>query len=347
MALLIGDVLRHAARVVPTRLAATMGQEELTFGELDAGSNRLARALAAAGVAPGDRVAWWGETGLPAMPIFGALAKLGAAFMPVNARLGVDETAEILGYARPTATIVDEAHEGAPFESVAQAALFAEAAGQPSSDVDPLLDERDTHVVFFTSGSTGRPKGVVLSHRASYLRSFPNLITDWSGATVCMFPLFHMSGWSMTLNAWQMRLPVHLAPPDAAALLETAQRRRATRLYCLPAVWGRVLEHDRGRYDLSSVRECDTGTSATPPELLHAIKDSVPGHGHAHLLRVDRGRTGHPAGRRRPGTQARFGRPPRTGRRPSPHRRGRGVRPQRVPHGRVLRGARGHRGGAA
>jgi len=95
---------------------------------------------------------------------------------------------------------------------------------------------------------------------------------------VCMFPLFHMAGWSMTLNAWQQRCPVHLvATPDAHSLLSTAQRRRATRLYHIPAVWNRVLEHDRSGYDLSAVRECDTGTSATPPELLAAIKDAFPG----------------------------------------------------------------------
>jgi acyl-CoA synthetase (AMP-forming)/AMP-acid ligase II len=81
----------------------------------------------------------------------------------------------------------------------------------------------------------------------------------------------------MTLNAWQMRLPVHFAAPDAATILDTAARRRATRLYCLPAVWARVLEHDRGGLDLSCVHECDTGTSATPPELLAAIKAAFPG----------------------------------------------------------------------
>jgi acyl-CoA synthetase (AMP-forming)/AMP-acid ligase II len=278
MGLLVGDVIRHAARVVPGRLAATMGDDELTFGDLDVESNRVARALAARGVGRGDRVAWWGETGLEAMPIFGALAKLGAAFMPVNARLGVDEATEVIGYARPRLTVVDASHEAAAFEFVRQAELFHDAARSEGADVaERALEERDTHVIFFTSGSTGRSKGVVLSHRCSYLRSFPNLITDWEGGTVCMFPLFHMSGWSMALNAWQMRLPVHFSSPEAAVLLETAQRRRASRLYCLPAVWDRVLEHGHAGYDLGSVRECDTGTSATPPELLRAIKAAFPG----------------------------------------------------------------------
>ncbi len=277
MGLLVGDVIRHAARVVPNQLAATMGVGELRFGELEARTNQVARVLAAAGVRHGDRVAWWGETSLDAMPIFGALAKLGAAFMPVNARLSVDEASEVVGYAKPRLTIVDQAHESAPFAGLAHGKLFHAAAVEATGDVvDRALDERDPHVIFFTSGSTGRSKGVVLSHRASSLRSFPNLITDWQGGTVCMFPLFHMSGWSMTLNAWQMRLPVHFSPAEAADLLETAERRHATRLYCLPAVWARLLEFDRHGYDLGSVRECDTGTSATPPELLAAIKAAFP-----------------------------------------------------------------------
>jgi len=51
---------------------------------------------------------------------------------------------------------------------------------------------------------------------------------------------------------------------------------RAARLYCIPAVWSRVLEHGVGRVDLSRLEEADTGTSATPPELLRAIKDALP-----------------------------------------------------------------------
>jgi acyl-CoA synthetase (AMP-forming)/AMP-acid ligase II len=87
-----------------------------------------------------------------------------------------------------------------------------------------------------------------------------------------------MAGWSMALGAWQARCPLHLVEaPDADTLLSTVERRHATRLYCIPAVWARVLDASWARYDLSSLREADTGTSATPPELVAAIRDAFPG----------------------------------------------------------------------
>jgi acyl-CoA synthetase (AMP-forming)/AMP-acid ligase II len=279
VALLVGDVIRRAGRATPGRLAATLGEEQLTFAELDTWSDRVARALAAMGVGRGDRVAWWGDTSLAAMPIFAGLAKLGAVFAPVNARLGPAEAGEVVGYARPRLVVVDSERGGLGEQSVTHAELFAAADGLDEPVVETAaLEERDPHVIFFTSGSTGRPKGVVLSHRVTCLRSFPALAADVGEAgTVCMFPLFHMAGWSMAMNAWQARAPLHLVTtPDAPSLLGAVERRRASRLYLIPAVWARVLEHGVSGYELSSLREADTGTSATPPELVAAIRDALP-----------------------------------------------------------------------
>jgi acyl-CoA synthetase (AMP-forming)/AMP-acid ligase II len=64
--------------------------------------------------------------------------------------------------------------------------------------------------------------------------------------------------------------------PDADSLCRTVSEHGAARLYCIPAVWARVLACPRVREDLATLVEADTGTSATPPELLHAIKDALP-----------------------------------------------------------------------
>ena len=242
-------------------------------------------------------------------------------FAPVNARIGLEEALPIVELVRPRLLLTDSTHDEAGRELAARlgiehvgaelADLAAHASASPLDVAGP--DERDPHVIFFTSGSTGRPKGVVLSHRANWLRSFPERRPSRAAGVVCMFPLFHMAGWSIALGAWQGRRAVHFSPADPAVLLESVQRHRAGRLYAIPAVWARILEHGVGGYDLSTLREADTGTSATPPELIAAIKGGAAAHRHPHLLRLDRSRARDDPGRRRPRGEARRRRPAATG----------------------------------
>ncbi len=270
--LLVGDVLSLTARRAPRRVAASLAGRLVTFAELEAATTSLVRVLGARGVGAGDRVVWWGETTLDAIPLWFAVARLGAAFVPVNPRLTPIESGALLDRVDAALIVSDDARPG-------QVDLAALTAEERSTGVAvPDVDERQPHVIFFTSGSSGRPKGVELSHRASRLRVMTDSTQMPNGPTVCMFPQFHMAGWYGPMTGWaNADEVVYVDRADAEPLLRAVHERRATRLYAIPAVWRRILATDRRDYDLSCLRVCDTGTSATTPELLAEIADAFPG----------------------------------------------------------------------
>lgn len=290
MDLLIGDVFRAAARAVPDRVAVALGERTMTYAQLDRAANQHAHALASLGIGARDRVVLWSDTSIDAAPLFAGLAKLGAVFAPANALLGVEEAVEMAASARPSGLVVDDAHAdaGATVAKRLDVPLLRLGAITDDTTPDdapppPDITEHDLHVLFFTSGSTGRSKGVMLSHRVNYLRSHPGSQLEPRGATVCMYPLFHMGAWTIAMQAWQTQTTLVLVPrADAQLVCDAVEKWEATHLNAIPAVWQRILDHlehgcDGRRPDLSSLRLVDSGTSATPPELLAAIKAAVPG----------------------------------------------------------------------
>jgi acyl-CoA synthetase (AMP-forming)/AMP-acid ligase II len=281
--LLIGDIFSNAALAVPDRIAAVVGERSLTFGALESAANRLARHLAHDGVGRGTRVAVWCSTDLDAVPLFAALAKLGALFVPVSGLLGPDEAAAILGTCGPDLVVTDHPRPLPP--SAPRSTSLAELAAASTGAHDARwategLAEREPHVAFFTSGSTGRPKGAVLSHRANHLRSHPGALLEPRGAMVCPYPLFHMGAWTIALQQWQARDTVVFTEGSGAEeICGLVERHRATRLNCVPAVWGRIIEHVASlpANPLATLRFADTGTSETRPELLEAIGAAAAG----------------------------------------------------------------------
>jgi acyl-CoA synthetase (AMP-forming)/AMP-acid ligase II len=289
--LVVGAVFANAARACPGRRAVVMGDRALTYGELERRANQTARALADRGLTRGDRLVTWCDTCLEVVPVFAGAAKAGVVFAPVNAHLGVDEAVDVMAAARTSLVVVDQPHEaaggqvgarlGVPVVSFAE--LEAEAADEADAEPpDPGVTGTDPHVIFFTSGSTGRPKGVILSHQVNLLRTYSGTLPEPRGPLVSPYPLFHMGAWTLALGQWQARgTLVLLASADAGSICAAVTEHRAERINCIPAVWRRVLDHAGSPAgagtDLSSLRFADTGTSATPPELLSAITAALPG----------------------------------------------------------------------
>jgi fatty-acyl-CoA synthase len=270
--LLVGEIIDAAAARTPELTAVAHAGHHRSFAEVAAASHHTASVLSARGVGRGDRVVWWGSNTVDAVPLFFATAHIGAVMVPVNPSFGEHEAKPLFELADASLIVSDEEHQG----DITLKKLLAEPASGRSGPWS--VDEDDAHMIFFTSGTTGQSKGVVLSHRTEVLRSMLGGMSTWPrGATICMFPQFHMAGWASTLEAWiSSETVVYVDGGDTEEILGATDRYRGHRLYCIPAVWRRILDTDRSGWDLSCVGQADTGTSATTPALLSEIREAFP-----------------------------------------------------------------------
>ncbi len=150
-------------------VAVSMGEEALSYGQLNALANRLAAHLRSKGVGRGLRVGICLRKSPRLLAAVLGVLKAGGAYVPLDPSHPVDRLGEILRDSGPAALIVDEttrhladSFSGSVFDVNADAAALAD---QSSQNLAPIARPDDPAYVVYTSGSTGRPKGVIVSHR--------------------------------------------------------------------------------------------------------------------------------------------------------------------------------------
>src|SRR3954454_18501277 len=230
--LTITSLLEHGRRVYADRECVTWtgdGARRATYAQVADNADRLAAALARAGVQRGDRVGTFCWNTQEHLEAYFAIPSMGAVLHTLNIRLFPEQLAYVVNHAQDKVVIVDDsliallARVAAELKTVEHfvvigtgdaSALGADvlryedllAAEQPGF-AWPDVDERSAAAMCYTSGTTGNPKGVVYSHRSTFLHAMSVNTAGVLGITeqdkaLVIVPMFHANAWGTPYAGW-------------------------------------------------------------------------------------------------------------------------------------------------
>jgi fatty-acyl-CoA synthase len=271
--LLLSGIIEHAAlQHGATEIVSRETHGPLfryTYAQCAARARRLANALAAMGLQPGDAVgtiAWNNHRHLEA---YYAVSGSGMVIHTCNPRLHPQQLAYVVDHAEDQVVLFDAtfaplvkgiaAHcpkvrawvcladpEHTPeIEGVANV-LSYEALLGPCNDTFawPSFDERTAAALCYTSGTTGNPKGALYSHRAITLNAMsicvPDALSLSAGETMLpVVPMFHINAWCIPYAAPIAGTKLVLPGPrlDGPSLYELMESERVTVSAGVPTIW--------------------------------------------------------------------------------------------------------------
>ncbi|MBW8483695.1 AMP-binding protein [Actinomadura parmotrematis] len=269
--LTLGDVLDEHRRGRPRGTAVVDGDVRLTHPELGDRVDRLAVALMAAGVGPGERVLWLGQNSFRVLELLLAAGRLGAVFCPANWRQSADELAHVLTDLTPKVVVWEESEavekargqvplnarwvrSGEEYESF----LTGDGRALPGV-VSAEVDDAAPVLALYTAAFDGRPNAALLSHAALVAHSMALLhvrqMEDGFTFLACG-PLFHVGTMMFTLATFQLGGTLVFTPAyEPVEVCRLIDAEKCTQAFLFgPMIDGLVQANAGGAYDLSSLR---------------------------------------------------------------------------------------------
>ncbi|WP_020013935.1 class I adenylate-forming enzyme family protein [Promicromonospora sukumoe] len=288
------DLVRRGAARFGPRTAVRFGAESLTYAQVDAAANAMARVLHAHGAEPGSRVALLMGNGLWSIAMDFACLKAGVTRVPLNARLSAVEQGRMLDETGVRllvhdAALAERAAELAAAHGVTTLGLGAPgAAGGPDllaamEDVpttDPNLpaNPQDPILLLYTSGTTGTLKAVEHT-QASYAAIVTNILTNLVGPArdsvmLHAASLIHASG-TFVLPYWlRGGESVVLSGFEPQGYVDAIARYRATEINLVPTMIGMLLSSGVAqKADVASLRTAIYGASPMPRPVIEQAMD--------------------------------------------------------------------------
>ena len=274
MSPLLHDYLVASAQAAPESTAVVMGAEAMTYAQLDAMSNRIARVLVEAGCRRHDRVCVLADKTPATIAALIGVLKAGAAYVPIDVASPAVRTGRMLEKAEPRAIVVTTetlAHvedlmalEALPVgaalvgldtdgDAGRRASLAFGSSDLRQADAEEFSapsQEDDPAQILFTSGSTGAPKGVVVTHRAA--AGFIDWAVPHFGISAQERlsghpPLYFDLSTFDIYGAMKALAELHLVPPATILPRQLAEFILAsglTQLFCVPSVMAYLVHFD-------------------------------------------------------------------------------------------------------
>jgi malonyl-CoA/methylmalonyl-CoA synthetase len=254
----------------------------LTFGDVDARSNAMARVLTARGLVRGDRLGFFLPNCVEFIDLFLACVKLGVIVVPINVLYREREITHIVNDAEPKAVVTtNDLAQFIPAGTTVwnSGELAAAAPTQDHARVWTAMDGDDPAAMVYTSGTTGKSKGAVLTHN-NFAANAVNILACWritsADRYLAALPLFHVHGLGNGVHAW-------LASGCQMKLVEKFDIKRApdwftafqpTLFFGVPTIYVRLLElpREQARHIGQKMRLFVCGSAPLPASTLEEFQ---------------------------------------------------------------------------
>jgi long-chain acyl-CoA synthetase len=304
-------VLEDSAKHYPERAAVVLGEQRLSYAQVDAAANRVANLLVSRGIGAGDKVAL-SCPNLPYFPVvYYGILKAGAVVVPLNVLLKGREIGYHLNDSEATAyfcfqgtaelPMAAEGHTGfgqaercehffvitadpaaaSPIEGAQT--LGAALAGQSPVFETVLAAETDPAVILYTSGTTGQAKGAELSHSNLLLNALTcNRLFQSAPGTdthLLVLPLFHSFGSTVNMNAGFATAATLVLLPrfEANAAVKLLEQENVTFFAGVPTMYWGLLNALGDDVDVQRIarnmRIAVAGGSSLPVEIIKQVKE--------------------------------------------------------------------------
>ncbi|WP_239615497.1 class I adenylate-forming enzyme family protein [Cohnella mopanensis] len=296
----VGDMLTRTTQRFPNKIALVDRDVVLTYEEFNGRVNQVARTLLQRGYQKGDVVATLCENTNEFVITYFACAKSGLVVMPLNIKLELDNLVyqlnqsetKVLVFTQSSKDKVEILIDEIPslqdlfMTEVDEEFMlggknifpFSQLESGDASEIEVMIEDRDTLQLMYTSGTTSKPKGVETSHLAIYFSTMSTALQyklDHNDSSIVMLPLFHVGGLTCILlpNILVGGTNVLIRQYNASKILNAMEQYRTTWTMLSAPMWLEISDQPGlSARDFSSMRLCVCAIATLPPARHQQVK---------------------------------------------------------------------------